>query len=99
MTLLFSDCGIFTVSSTISLTVPFFFSFILIFSAPLIGFFLNGLRILSIGADPESQIGESHTLQGILVIICGVLLIAGEEALLRRAGVSSPIDSGPGCAP
>ncbi len=59
-------------------------SLILIFSAPLIGFFLNGFRILSIGADPESQIGESHTLQGILVIIGGVLLIAGEEALLRR---------------
>lgn len=59
-------------------------SFLLIATSPLIAFGLNQVRILSIILNPMSQFAGVHTLQGLVMIVCGVLTIAGLDKLLSR---------------
>jgi len=64
-------------------------SWILVLSSPLIGLFVNQLRILTIILNPFSQFSEVHTLQGIVMAVLGVLLIAGLSSVLKRASVGT----------
>jgi len=57
---------------------------LLVLSAPVLGLFLNAVRIVMIVMTPESWFGSSHTVQGILVLVVGILLLAGEDALLEK---------------
>jgi exosortase len=54
---------------------------LLLLSAPVVGLLLNGLRIVSIILMP---VETSHTLQGIAMLVVGILCIAGLDRLLGR---------------
>ncbi|MEE8580414.1 MAG: exosortase/archaeosortase family protein, partial [Myxococcota bacterium] len=46
-----------------------------VLSAPLIGFFVNGLRVVTLVLNPFSEVGAVHSLQGIAMLMGGVLLL------------------------
>ncbi|MCL4683359.1 exosortase-associated EpsI family protein [Myxococcota bacterium] len=52
--------------------------------SPLIGLFVNQLRVLTIMLNPYSHIAAVHTAQGLVMIVLGVLLLAGLDSLLGR---------------
>ncbi len=54
----------------------------LIVLGPLIGLLVNLLRVVSMVVNPLSYVSSVHTAQGILMLIGGVLLIAGIDRLL-----------------
>lgn len=57
---------------------------LLVLAVPIISLVANQARVLSIVFNPYSQVSEVHTLQGIIVLVGGVLAIAGVDALLAR---------------
>lgn len=57
---------------------------LLVFAVPLISFVANQIRIISIVLNPYSEISESHTIQGIIVMVAGVLSIALLDGFLGR---------------
>ena len=57
---------------------------ILVVAAPLLGVLVNLIRVLSLVASPFSNIDPVHTLQGIAMIVVGVLLIAFLDFLLDK---------------
>ncbi len=57
---------------------------LLIFAAPVVGFVVNQVRVMSIVVSPYSHFAEVHTIQGIFMLIVGVLAIAGIDHLLGR---------------
>jgi exosortase len=57
---------------------------IIVILAPLLGFLLNSVRILMIIFDPFSVRASDHTIQGLVVIVVGVLCFALIEAVLLR---------------
>jgi EpsI family protein len=57
---------------------------VLVLLAPIIGFLLNGARVLMIVFTPRSYAAEDHTLQGLVVIVLGVFALAGVDSLLHR---------------
>lgn len=57
---------------------------VLILLAPVIGFLLNGVRVLMIVFSPRSFAADDHTLQGLVVIVLGVFTLAGVDRLLHR---------------
>lgn len=52
--------------------------------SPLIGLFVNQLRVLTIMLNPYSHIAAVHTTQGLVMIVLGVLMLAGLDSLLGR---------------
>ena len=62
----------------------------LILAAPIIGYFVNFVRVLSIIFNPYAQWSTVHTMQGIVMLVVGVLMIAGLDSLIQRwqAGTS-----------
>jgi EpsI family protein len=57
---------------------------ILIGSAPFVAFFINGFRALGLILNPHSGVAAVHNLQGIVMLLGGVLLLYGLDGLLGR---------------
>ena len=57
---------------------------VLILVAPLVAFALNGLRVLTLILNPHSEIIAIHNLQGIVILLLGLLLIYGLDSALER---------------
>jgi len=57
---------------------------IIILLAPLVAFPLNTVRVLLIIFNPLSELSNDHTLQGIVVVVVGVLSFALIEKILTR---------------
>jgi exosortase/archaeosortase family protein len=66
-------------------------SVLLVLSAPFVSFAINTGRVLTIMANPLSYIGSVHTAQGILMLVVGILALAGiDRALGRALGPAAP---------
>jgi exosortase/archaeosortase family protein len=52
--------------------------------APLIGVFVNGLRVLILVLSAAPAESTEHTVYGLLMMVLGVILLAGIESLLAR---------------
>lgn len=63
---------------------------VLVLLSPVLGFLLNAARVLMIVFTPRSFAAEDHTLQGLVVIVLGVLALAGIDGTMHRWG--SPED-------
>jgi exosortase len=59
-------------------------AWLLVISSPIIGLVTNEIRILSIVLNPGASIATVHTLQGLVMIVVGVLLMAGLDVVLGR---------------
>ena len=57
---------------------------LLVLSAPAIAFGLNGLRVVTMVLNPDSEVVSIHTTQGLVVFAVGALAIAVLDALLTR---------------
>lgn len=57
---------------------------ILLLLAPLIGFLVNQLRVLSMILNPLSSFAAVHTAQGVAMLVAGVLLLHGSDRVLCR---------------
>jgi len=54
--------------------------------APVIGFLVNGLRVVSLVLYPTAADSVMHSVQGLVAIVLGVCAIAATDALLKRVG-------------
>jgi len=74
---------------------------LLFVGSPFLAFSLNGPRVLSIVLYPESIFGQDHTLQGLAVIVLGVVLLGLIDLALERwgVGVSPPLEAPPSALP
>jgi exosortase len=65
-------------------------AWLLVLAAPPVGFLLNGLRAVLLILNPHSTVAEVHALQGIAILLGGLLLLFFWDGalawLLRRAG-------------
>ncbi len=69
---------------------------VLLLLAPVIGYFVNLLRVLSIIFNPYAEWSTVHETQGVVMLVIGVLLIAGLDHLLaRRDRGREPAQRGP----
>ncbi len=59
-------------------------AFLLLCSAPIVAFALNGVRVLTIVLNPHSDIATIHNAQGIGVLMAGLLIIYGFDEVLER---------------
>jgi exosortase len=57
---------------------------VLILLAPFLGFVLNAVRVLMIMFNPVADYASDHTLQGIIVVVVGVLTFSLIEKILKR---------------
>jgi len=57
---------------------------ILVAASPLVGMLVNQIRVLTLVFNPYSGFASIHTLQGIVMIVAGVLMIASLDWLLAR---------------
>jgi exosortase len=58
----------------------------LVLAAPVIALLLNGVRVVTIILNPYSEVVAIHTLQGLVVIVLGVLALAALDSGLDRLG-------------
>ena len=63
---------------------------LIIASAPLVAFLANQLRILSIVLNPLSDFAAIHTIQGLVMLVGGVLLLAAIDRGLSRCLAPHP---------
>jgi len=63
---------------------------ILVLVAPLVAFALNGLRVLTLILNPHSEVIAIHNLQGIVILLLGLLIIYGLDSVLERFPHLSP---------
>ena len=52
--------------------------------APPVAFLMNGFRVLTLIFNPHSEIVAIHNLQGVLVLLGGLLVLAGIDGLLEK---------------
>ncbi len=64
---------------------------ILVIAAPFIAFMLNGFRVVTLILNPYSEIIAIHNLQGIVILLAGLLLVYFIDGLLERL----PLQLGP----
>jgi exosortase len=57
---------------------------ILMVLAPIVAFGVNGLRVVTLVLNPHASIHSIHNLQGIAMLLAGLLLIYGIDGLLAR---------------
>lgn len=57
---------------------------LLVASAPLVGFALNGFRVLGLILNPYSQLATVHALQGTVILLGGLVLLVGIDGVLAR---------------
>jgi exosortase len=58
--------------------------FLLIAASPLVALVTNELRVLTMIFNPDSAFASVHTLQGIAMIVVGVLIISGLDRIFER---------------
>jgi EpsI family protein len=63
--------------------------------APLVAFAVNGFRVVTLILNPHSEIAEIHTLQGIGMLLVGVVVLYGidgglEKLLAQRSRPAAP---------
>ena len=63
---------------------------VLVLSAPLVAFFLNGFRVLALILNPHSEIIAIHNLQGIAILLVGLLIVYGFDTLIERFAPQPP---------
>lgn len=59
-------------------------SMLLVALAPMLGFAINEIRVLTLVFNPYSELASVHTAQGLLMLIVGILLLTGLDVLLAR---------------
>jgi len=52
--------------------------------APFVGFLLNGVRVAGLILNPHSAIAEVHNLQGVAILLVGLLILYGIDGALAR---------------
>jgi exosortase/archaeosortase family protein len=57
---------------------------LLLVSAPLVAFGLNGVRVLTLVLNPHSEIVAIHSLQGIAILLVGLLVVYVLDGVLGR---------------
>lgn len=57
---------------------------LLLILAPLVAFGVNGLRTLTLILNPHSEIHEIHSLQGIAMLLVGLVILYGIDGVLER---------------
>jgi exosortase len=57
---------------------------LLIASAPVIAYFVNTLRILSLVLNPSSDLASIHSVQGVGIFLVGLLILYWVDKLLQR---------------
>jgi exosortase len=62
----------------------------LLLIAPIVGYFVNFLRVLSIISNPYGTWGAMHTAQGIAMLVVGVLILVAFDSLLVRLETRLP---------
>jgi len=68
--------------------------------APLTAFALNGFRVLTLILNPHSEVVAIHNLQGIAILLVGLVLVYLVDGLLERLRVSeTEATSAPACPP
>jgi len=63
---------------------------LLVLAAPLIGLIVNLGRVVSLMLNPAGEIVAVHNFQGIVMIVVGVLILAGLDSLLSRWTPADP---------
>jgi len=66
---------------------------VLVVLAPLVAFALNGFRVLTLILNPHSEIVAIHNVQGIAILLAGLVLIYLVDGLLER--LLGPVDVDP----
>ncbi len=74
---------------------------LIVVAAPFVAFAINGLRAVAIIFNPHGDVAAVHTTQGVLMLLGGVLVLYGMDALLERflAGRKPPVCHVPPVAP
>ena len=57
---------------------------ILLLATPVVAFALNGVRVLTLILNPHSEVVSIHNLQGIALLLVGLLVIAAMDFLMER---------------
>jgi EpsI family protein len=57
---------------------------LLLLISPVVAQLLNGMRVVSIVLLAGEDASQDHTLQGIVIIVCGVLVLHGIDLVLER---------------
>jgi len=68
---------------------------LLLVMAPIVAFGVNGLRAVTLVLNPHSEVAEIHTLQGIAMLLVGLVILYGidvalEKRLARRRPRATP---------
>ena len=56
----------------------------IVLAAPFVGLLVNQVRVITIVLNPYSQFAAVHTAQGLAMIVVGVFMLAGVDAILSR---------------
>ncbi len=57
---------------------------ILVALAPILAFGLNGVRVVTLILNPHSEVIAIHNLQGIVILLVGLVIVYGLDTLLER---------------
>jgi len=57
---------------------------LLLVSAPIVAFGVNALRAVTLVLNPHSEVAEIHTLQGIAMLLVGLLILYGLDIWLEK---------------
>jgi exosortase len=57
---------------------------LLLVSAPPVAFALNGVRVLTLTLNPHSEVVAIHSLQGVAILLVGLLVVYAFDGLLAR---------------
>lgn len=58
---------------------------VIVVSAPFVAFALNGFRVVGLILNPHSRVAAIHTLQGVAILLAGLVLLYLLDGLLARA--------------
>jgi exosortase/archaeosortase family protein len=72
---------------------------IIILLSPLLAFPLNAIRVLLIIFNPLAELSSDHTIQGIIVVVAGVLSFALIEKILKKIYPQPAFEPRPGPSP
>jgi len=61
-------------------------AWLLVVAAPPVAFFLNGWRAVALILNPHSELASVHNLQGIAILLGGLILLFGLDGVLERVG-------------
>lgn len=73
-------------------------AWLLVLAAPGVAFFLNGIRALLLILNPHSEVVAIHNLQGIAILLGGLLLLFFWDGFLERVLPAAPSEAAPPAA-